>query len=47
MFNTKMRYVNIYRYWLRDEIFEKKTFKIEYLETKLILIDGLTKVLGI
>jgi transposase InsO family protein len=43
--NTKLRHVDIHRHWLRQEVQEKR-ITLEWVPTKEMLADGLTKPLG-
>ena len=40
----KLKYVNIYSYWLRQEI-QVGTIKLEYIKTSLLIADGFIKKL--
>jgi hypothetical protein len=42
---TKLKHVDIHQHWLRQEC-EKGTVKLEWISTKEMPADGLTKALG-
>ncbi|EED14304.1 conserved hypothetical protein [Talaromyces stipitatus ATCC 10500] len=43
-FRTNLKHVDIYHHWLRQEI-SKKRLRIEWVDTKRMAADGLTKIL--
>ena len=44
-FSTKLRHVDIYSHWLRQEIITNKTISIKWVPPAQILADGFTKAL--
>ncbi|EED11966.1 conserved hypothetical protein [Talaromyces stipitatus ATCC 10500] len=43
-FHTNLKHVDIYHHWLQQEV-SKKRLRIEWVDTKRMVADGLTKVL--
>ena len=42
---TKLRHIDIYSHWLRQEV-QRRAVQLQWQETKKMMADGLTKALG-
>ena len=45
-FSTKLRHVDIYSHWLRQEV-QRQSIKIRWVSTKEMIADGFTKALSV
>ena len=43
-FRTNLKHIDIYHHWLRQEI-QAKRLRVEWVDTKNMVADGLTKIL--